>query len=673
MTKKPYSDMHVIELGARTSASSCGRLLADLGATVYVIEPRSVQLQAYGKWCDRISATAGKLSVLADPSRPDDVHTVTQLINACDVVIHSSDLEETDWPTQWLHAIASCPIVCNITAFGSSGPLSGHFSDEWELQALTGLMHTTGLPTQPCIHIGIPIIEMSAGLYAAAAVLAAQRVKSRTGAGQRLEIALYDVAINTLTTFIAAHYAGREPQRLGNGHGMAVPWNAYPTADGWILICTTNDAQWNRLRPLIGPAADKEKYATLKSRLAYREDIDNLMREWTNSQTLDWLEAVLSEIGIPCGRIVNIDHLHKEPNLLFRRTVQQVVDPISRTPAKVCSAIYRFLDQAPSPVAIPEPDAGRTAATQRIARGKDANISPAAAPSSRPLNGLRVIEIGQLTTAPLAARQLAALGADVIKVEPPEGESARAWEPKRNGVSHFFIVSNGEKRCVSLDLRNADDRQYLLELLADADVLIENMKPGALKRMGLGYEQLRSVNQGLIYCAISGFGIHSVYPGRAAVDTVIQAMSGIMDTTRSNGTPVKAGISVADITGGQTGLLLVLAALAQREQTGEGCAIDISMQDVGAWLTQQHWNATLPRPRTPDVVRTVGEACSNEQTRARDLIQQRKDASGQEWEVFASPMRFSLTPTQTGTLIGPVNNQRLHWRSSVCHQSAAHE
>ncbi|MDO8775359.1 MAG: CoA transferase [Burkholderiaceae bacterium] len=664
MSQKPYSGVHVVELGARIGAGACGRLLADLGATVYVVEPRSMPQPPAGKWLDRASAAACKESVLADAASADDVEAVAHLIQACDVVIRSSDLDEAHWPARWRQAISQRPIVCDITAFGTTGPLACRSGGESEIQALTGIMDTTGLPGGSPTPIGIPVIEMSSGLYAAAAIAVALGVYFRSGTGQSVEVALYDVAINTLTTFMTAHYAGNAPRRLGNGHGMAVPWNAYPTADGWILICSTNDAQWRRLANFVGPAAGSEKYAELKSRLVYRDEVDALMGDWAMSHSLDALEAMLNQGGIPCGRIVSVSNLADEPNLRFRRTVQGVPDPVSGKTTKVCGAIFRFLGQTPAPVCIPAPDSGREFVRSLMHATPAAAQVPAKEPPTQALQGLRVIEIGQLTTAPLAARHLATLGADVIKVEPPEGESARAWAPLRKGVSHFFVASNGEKRTVALDLQDASDRAYFAELLKDADVLLENMKPGALARLGFGYEQLRAINPRLVYCAISGFGIDSVYPGRAAVDTVIQAMSGMMDATRSDGTPVKTGISAADITGGQTGLLLILAALTSREKTGQGCAIDVSMQDVGAWMTQHLWNgATIPQPASPSIS-SVADACTHAQTRARELILLRQDANGQSWEVMASPMRLSRTPPRLGPLIGAPSRERLRWRSS---------
>lgn len=664
MLPTPYSGIRVLELGSRISASACARLIADLGATVFVIEPREKLKTTRGKWMDRISALAGKESVLADPFDLQDIESVTRLIRACDVVIRSSDDQEADLPKSWIDAMTQCPIVCDITAFGSTGPLSGKYCDESEIQALTGIVETTGLPDGSATPIGIPVIEMSAGLYAASAIAIALGVYTRSGAGQSIEVALYDVSINTLTTFLAAYCAGKEPRRLGNGHGMAVPWNAYPTRDGWMLICSTNDAQWKRIAQSVGPGAQVEKYAALKSRLELRAEVDALMLEWTRKHSLDEIESILSQSGIPCGRIVTVEGLTEEPNIKLRNTIQHTHDPISGHLCKVSSATFRYLGEKPEQVHIPKPDSGRAFVNTLVNRlhesrkAASSNATPAQA-----LQGLRVIEIGQLTTAPLAARHLATLGADVIKVEPPGGESARAWAPLRNGMSHFFVASNGEKRAIELNLQDPNDCAYLVELISNADVLLENMKPGALAKMGFGFEKLKTLNPRLIYCAISGFGIESFYPGRPAVDTVVQAMSGMMDATRSDGTPIKTGISAADIAGGQTGLLLIIAAIAWREKTGQGCAIDISMQDVGAWLTQHLWNGASFE-RRPHIVRNVADACTHLQTIERELIVKKPDSSGQIWEVFGSPMRLSLTPPRIGSVIGIPSKERLSWKAT---------
>ncbi len=665
MSDLPYSGLNVLEMGSRIAAGACGRMLADLGATVYVLQPHAGAGAVAHKWRDRVSALAGKQCIVADPASASDVAAVTALIDACDVVIASPDVDGA-LPAEWAEAVAHCPIVCDITAFGSSGPLAGQPADERTLQALTGVLVTTGLPDGPATPVGVPVLEMSAALYAAGAIATALHVQRREGRGQRVEVALYDVGINALTTFMPAHLAGLQPRRLGNGHGMAVPWNAYPTADGWVLICSTNDAQWRRIAQMVDPAlAQDTRYAELRDRLSHREAIDARIAAWTRGLALETVGGLLGAQGIPCGGIVPVAGLAQEPNLALRETVRQVTDPSTGRPVQVTGAFIRLDDARPPSPAIPQ---AQPVTRLTLPARRPVPVAPGAGPQAGvpALAGLRVVEIGQLTTAPLAARHLASFGADVIKIEPPEGESARSWAPLREGVSHFFVASNGSKRSLALDLRDAAGAQRLAALLAEADVLVENMKPGTLARLGFSPQRLAQINPQLVYCAISGFGVRSVYEGRPAVDTVIQAMSGMMDATRSGDVPLKTGISTADIAGGETGFLAILAALARRERTGRGGMIDISMQDVAAWMTQSLWNPAAgrpveaPPPASPPPS-TVAEACTHPQTLARELIVTRTDPEGRSWEVFGSPMRLSATPARIGTLIGAPCAGPLAW------------
>ncbi len=657
MTGQALAGLRVLELGSRLGVGACGRLLADLGADVWVAEPRVAC--THGKWIDRALATAARQSVLCDPDNADDIAMIAALAARCDAVLTSSDADA--WPPAVRDAMARCPIVCDITAFGASGPMAGTPASELAIQARSGVMDTTGFGDRPAVPIGVPVAEMSTGIYAAAATAIAWRVLRRDGVGQRIDMALFDTAFNALSTFLPAHFAGKPARRLGNGHSMAVPWNAYETRRGWALVCSANDVQWKKLAALIDPALpDDPRYATLADRLAQRAEVDALVARWVAQQPLDGLVAQLLAIGIPCGPIVTLEQLPGEPNLALRGSIAELVDPQTGRPVRVPTAPVRF-DDEPAPVpAIPVADAGRAAAHALAPR-------PAADPRARapqpPFAGLRVIEIGQFTTAPLAARHLASFGADVIKIEPADGDSARAWAPHRNGTSHFFVMSNGEKRSLALDLRSAAGLAVFERLLADADVLVENMKPGSLAGLGFDPHRLRALNPRLVYCAISGFGITSAYAGRPAFDTVVQAMCGMMDATRADGVPMKSGISAADIGGGQVGLLAIVAALERRERTGLGAVIDIAMQDVGAWLTQTRWNVAAPVPPPAGPVASVADACADPQTRARELVVVRRDARGTDWEMLGSPMRLSATPPRVGTPIGASVSGALEWRA----------
>ncbi|MGH8636736.1 MAG: CoA transferase, partial [Burkholderiales bacterium] len=241
------------------------------------------------------------------------------------------------------------------------------------------------------------------------------------------------------------------------------------------------------------------------------------------------------------------------------------------------------------------------------------------------------------------------------------------------------------------------DRKHFASLLRGADVLVENLKPGSLDKLGFDAVERARINPALVYCAISGFGADSAYPGRPAFDTVIQAMSGIMDSIRVNGVPQKTGISFADILGGLFALIATLSALVARNMSGAGDAIDISMQDAAAWITQ--WqragvdasrgarvvrcadgyvavddghgiavpasaaagmtrSALVERLARQNVaaapIRTVSEVAESEQVRSRNLLLHAHDSAGREWPIFTCPIRLALTPARARTAIGPL-------------------
>jgi crotonobetainyl-CoA:carnitine CoA-transferase CaiB-like acyl-CoA transferase len=243
----------------------------------------------------------------------------------------------------------------------------------------------------------------------------------------------------------------------------------------------------------------------------------------------------------------------------------------------------------PSPAAsIPAPDASRDA-VRRLAAEKPAAVAATAKPR-RVLEGVRLIEIGQYTTAPLCTRHLAHLGAEVIKIEPLEGAESRNWPPTIQGASVAFGINNADKRSIAIDLRSPHGSEVLTKLIESADILVENLKPGSLAKLGFSAEQMARINPRLVYCAISGFGADSLYASRPAFDMVIQAMAGFMTALSPGRMPLKSGISTSDLMGAEMAILAVLAALEQRDRTGQGQYMDLSMQDISAWLTQTAWN-----------------------------------------------------------------------------------
>lgn len=679
----------VVELGHRIAAGVCGGLLAQLGAEVVLVEDPDVR-NAH-KWATRAEIAARKRSVVIDRAQPDDVAFLQQLLDTADVVLLSTDVSPADV------AIGSDQrpigqIVCDVTAFGRGGPLTGVAASEALVQAYGGSAHVTGHRSGPPAVTGAPLLEMEAAVYAASAVVAALRVRRLHGRGQRIDMAVYDVAVNALAAWLPLPLSGRPSIRNGNRHPTLSPWNSYQAADGWVMICAPTDDQWSRLcEAMAAPElAGDPRFATTTARMANADQIDAVVGRWTCGRTVAECLRELADRTLPSGPILAGEQLRDEPNLLHRGMLRHADDPVSARRILVTGCPVRSSSDPASErspvIPVPGADRARVAALLRergpMPTGEARDLS-----GIRPLDGVRIVEIGMNTVAPLAGRQLGALGADVIKIEPPRGDANRVNAPLRDdGQSYIFAISNTDKRGLVLDLGDDKDRRTLWRLLAGADVLIENLKPGSLDRLGVGADAVRREFPTLTYCSVNGFGHESAYPGRPALDTVVQAMSGVMGTTVVDGVPTKSGISIADQLGGQFGLLAVLAALEFRGRTGRGLTLDLAMQDAAAWSTHLLWN---DRPKVPGTARiievadgyvaldgnpvaaerllgltrddvvaeveaaapvlTLDDVIAHPQTAARGLLLDVPTADCDHWTVLGSPLRLLSTPARVSS------------------------
>ena len=221
----------------------------------------------------------------------------------------------------------------------------------------------------------------------------------------------------------------------------------------------------------------------------------------------------------------------------------------------------------------------------------------------RPLDGITVVSLEHAVAAPFCTRQLADLGARVIKVERPgSGDFARGYDQRVKGQSSHFTWLNRNKESLALDVKHPQAKAALLQLLRTADVLVQNLAPGAAARMGLSYEALKAHNPKLIVCDISGYGADGPYRDKKAYDLLIQSEAGFLSVTGTPDTPSKSGISVADIAAGMYAYTNILSALLLRGKTGEGSHIDVSMLEaLGEWMGYPMYYAfdgAAPPPRT---------------------------------------------------------------------------
>jgi len=686
------ADLVVVELGERLAVGLCGGLLQRLGAEVWAVEAADGDPHPESRSAHRALLDAGKRAVAGKDA--------LALLERADVVITSSDWR-SGAHAALARAAGRAPVVCDVSAFGTSGPLAGERYTDSMMQAFAGLVDTTGNPDAAPVASRVPIAESSAAVYAAAGVLAALRGRRKSALPHRVEVALFDTAVSMLSTFLPTHFTGGSPRRIGNRHPSMSPWNTYPARDGWVLLCSASDDMWGRVCEVIARPELKSdpRFARMAGRVANAEAADAAIRPWIAAHDVSQCLDAFNAASVPCGPVYTIAEVLADPSLHALDALCSIEDTL---PGKRIVVPGRLVHGAPAQGRLPaiprkpHSDSGAGACDAPLQR-----TCPPTPPLTREaqgvLSGVRVVEMGSYTTAPLAARNLGALGAYVVKAEPPAGELSRASPPYRDGQSYLCTISNSDKRSVAVDLRTAEGRALFDELLARADVFVENMKPGALARFGYAPEDLARVYPRLVYCSVSGYGAKSPIADRPAMDATIQGRAGVMDLTRGEGVPFKTGVSIADLVGGQFALLAILAGLEYRERTGKGQFIDLSMQELSAWLTQIYWNApvasaagsvlpcedgylyvetasptaamreaTRGKSRAEALailtarglrcvpVRSVSEVAAHPQTQARALIVDGLTREGRAWPLLACPIRLDPFPAAVRRALGGV-------------------
>ena len=255
-----------------------------------------------------------------------------------------------------------------------------------------------------------------------------------------------------------------------------------------------------------------------------------------------------------------------------------------------------------------------------------------------PLEDVKVLDLSHALAGPFASTMLADYGAQVIKIEPPgDGDIARAWgSPLPGGETAYFVSLHRNKKGMVLDLKHKEGKELFLRMVERADVVLENYRPGALKRLGLDYEAGRKRNPAIVYCSISGYGQDGPYLERAALDLILQAESGMISVTGEEGSHgARCGVSIADMTAGMNAAYAILLALRVKEKTGQGQSIDVSMMEGQLSLLGTMIGSYLANGEVPAPMGTAYKALLPYQTfrtRTRDLAL----AVGSEklWKVF---------------------------------------
>lgn len=220
----------------------------------------------------------------------------------------------------------------------------------------------------------------------------------------------------------------------------------------------------------------------------------------------------------------------------------------------------------------------------------------------RPLDGIKIVDLTRAVSGPFCTMALSDMGADIVKIEPPEGDESRTWGPHVNGESAFYMSINRGKKSMALNLKEKQAQDIVKKLVEDADVIIENYRPGVMDRLNLGYEVIKEINPKIIYASISGFGQTGPFKGKPAYDMIVQSMGGIVSITGTEaGEPVRVGPSISDLLSGLYAAYSIVTAVYARTKTGRGQRIDISMLDcivsfLENAIARYFYSGKMPKP-----------------------------------------------------------------------------
>lgn len=336
----PLAGLKVIELARILAGPWAGQILADLGAEVIKVEaPEGDDTRRWGPpFIERTasdgrgdhtaayfhSANRGKKSVTADFRTPEGQRRVRDLIADADIVIENFKVGGLakyglDYPS--LAALNPRLIYCSITGFGQTGPYAQRAGYDYIIQGMSGLMSVTGEPDGQPQKVGVAVTDIFTGVYAATAILAAVQQRHSTGHGQHIDMALLDVAVAVMANQSMNYLAtGTAPTRMGNAHPNLVPYAVFDCADGWIIIATGNDGQYQRLCEVLGlPAlATAPDYATNAARISNREALSAALQAVTRGWSRDDLLAALEARGIPAGPINDMADVFADPQVIAR-------------------------------------------------------------------------------------------------------------------------------------------------------------------------------------------------------------------------------------------------------------------------------------------------------------------------------------------------------------------
>src|SRR3984893_7871796 len=549
--------LEVVQLGGGLAAAVCGRLLADVGTRVSCIDgDMSTPLACH--------LNRGKAAVSGDPA------AARAAIEAADLILcegRPRDLRARHHDPDALRRINRTATIVAISPFGQTGPQADDPASDLTLFFASGIARMlTGqvddLNEAPMRPIGEQAAFIS-GIAAACAGIHAV-LGGRALPGAMIDVSIQEaLATLTITELARAGSSGKSwsRKRLTDGNGATVC--ILPARDGYAAISPRDDHQWAAWLTVMGsPGWAKEpRFAAKSDRVANWDALHALMSAWSRHYDKQSIADVAQAAHVP--------------SFPLREPVEQL-----RSPQLAHRKFYRPLDIGGKPTPAPGSPLGLRIATpeREVAalgvRSDTADSTQSGGPM--PLAGIRVLDFSWVIAGPTATRYLAAMGAEVIKVEAPgRGDPGRATE--------LHIVLGQAKKAIVLDLKRPDHREAARELAKTSDVLVENFATGVMDRLGLGADALQAINPNLVYVSASGVGRSGPEARAVAYGTLLQCYAGFAGLNRHPGVPPRVGLAWLDPMCGLMLAFITAAALWHRRRTGGVARIDFSMLEAMLW------------------------------------------------------------------------------------------
>lgn len=563
------SHLQVLELSGHLAAAACGQLLQGFGAQLLRV-PVSGPGFALDADEDAFYHQGKAQAALAL-----DSDEFAQRLAQADVLLDGAGhgvLAATGWSAERLQALNPGLVLVQISPHGQDGPLAAVPASDLTLYAASGLMRSTGSGEREPLNARPRIVELTGGMNAFFAVMAALLRRARDGGGDRIDLALRESALENLEVALAEHLAnGKIARRNGDQHAM-VPWRSYPCADGEIAALGGPIRHWLKAAAHFeAPALLDEKLADMGGRIAHRAETEALLKPWLATRRREQLFHWGQQQGLAWAPLRTLPEALADPQHAARGFFSERVG---------ADGLRCRLPGAPF-----RPERCPWRAAPSAAAWTARKPSTAATRSAAPFAGLRVLDFSHDWAGPHAARLYADYGAEVIKIEYPRRlDGMRGGYPDRiNAHPRFWQLHRG-KRSLTLDLHLDSHRAVLDALVGEADLVIENSRPGVMARKGYGPERLRALNPRLVTVALSAFGATGPYAGYAGYGGTLEAASGLQSLTAyTDGGPAYR-VREMDVMNGLMGACAAALGLYCRTLDGQGQWIDVSECETTAWF-----------------------------------------------------------------------------------------